>query len=76
MKTERKLPRRDRCFVYSRRASRLHQQQAAIAWNYLSGELESLSQRDIPKFEDLMRAIRHATAVGRRVKVENSSKFW
>ena len=67
MKSEkRKITRRDYCGAISRRMITLTTVEAASAWFHLSGALEGLEKRDIPKFQDLTQAIRRATIFGRR----------
>jgi hypothetical protein len=61
----RSVPRRDRCFLAARRAARLTDHEAQIAWRALVNHLEELSEKDVPKFNDLFRAIRRATTKAR-----------
>jgi len=61
----RKLNRRDRCWLVGRRAARLSEDGAVTAWGILSAYLEhTLSERDVPKFNDLIGVIRTATIEG------------
>ncbi len=53
--------RRDLCFFIGRRANNLTPPQAAEAWFRLARHLESLGERDLPKFHDLAAGIRAAT---------------
>lgn len=59
------MTRRDKCELVGRRAENLNAAQAAVAWWQLSEELRELGDRDVPKFKDLLRAIRKATIKGR-----------
>ncbi len=59
------MTRRDLCHVVGRRARRLTDAQAVHAWRALSTHLEDeLSMTDVPKFRQLLRAIRAATIAG------------
>lgn len=53
--------RRDRCYLFARRAVRLTPPQAAEAWYKLSEMIEELGAKDIPRFNDLLIAFRVAT---------------
>jgi len=55
------MTRRDRCELVGRRAGLLNDGQAATAWKLLALQLESMGDMDIPKFRDLLKAIRGAT---------------
>lgn len=62
MKTHRQLTRRDQCGLIGERASRLSDRQSASAWQHLANHLQNdLCEKDIPKFADLLTAIRTAT---------------
>lgn len=63
----RTLPRRDRVYLAGARARLLSDATAAAAWLDLAGRLEDLGQMDVPKFRDLLRAIRQATITARRM---------
>lgn len=56
-----KLPRRDRCAIVGARMVRLDRAQASMAWRILATAIMDLEHRDIPKFNDIIQAIRHAT---------------
>lgn len=57
-----RAPRRDVLLAAGNRAGRfLEDYQAAVAWRFLAVELRELGDRDLPKFRDLVRAIRRAT---------------
>jgi hypothetical protein len=60
--------RRDMCFSVGRRAGLLNPQQAAVAWAELSRQLEGMGDMDVPKFRDVMDAIRSGTIAGRQVR--------
>lgn len=64
MPAKRKLPRRDRCFLVGKRALQLRRRQAATAWYALAGQLVELGDSDIPKYKNVIRAIRKATILG------------
>ncbi len=53
-------PRRVRCYLVGRRASKLTPPQAVEAWYSLARQLEAMEEKDIPKFLDLLCAIRAA----------------
>ncbi len=59
-----KAPRRDRCYFVGRRAHTLSPPQAAEAWYLLAERVEALGDRDLPKYRDLITAIRDATIHG------------
>ena len=61
------MTRRDRCYLVGRRAKRLEPPQAAIAWDELATLVENFGDRDMPKFDDLLKAIRTATIEGAQV---------
>lgn len=58
--------RRDRCYLIGRRAQRLSPAQAADAWQRLAEKVEGFSLHDVPKFADLLSAVREATVLARR----------
>jgi hypothetical protein len=60
------LTRRDRCYLFARRASRLTPPQAAEAWYALADKVEAMGEMDVPKFNDLLIAFRVATLRGKR----------
>lgn len=65
MEKHRKLCRSDLCWVIGARASRLTGEQAAIAWTHLAGELQQLGESvDMPKFRQLLEAVRASYLVG------------
>lgn len=53
--------RRDYCFFVGLRAAKLNPSLAAVAWNTLARRLEALGDKDVPKFIDLLAAVRAAT---------------
>lgn len=55
------LTRRDRCYLFGRRAARLTPPQAAEAWYALAESVEAFGDKDVPKFNDLLIAFRVAT---------------
>lgn len=55
------MTRRDKCRLVGLRAHRINDAQAARAWKVLAAELEQLGERDLPKFRDVLKAIRTAT---------------
>lgn len=65
MSSKRKIPRRDQCHAAATRAMKLLAHERERAWRHLALELEVLSERDMPKYADLFRAIRQATIKGR-----------
>lgn len=60
-----KCPRRDRIYFVGLRAGKLELTQAAAAWYYLAGRLEGMGDMDVPKYRDLVHAIRSATIAGK-----------
>lgn len=54
------------CHFVGLRASRLTPPQAAEAWYAMSERVESMWNMDVPKFLDLLVAIRSATILGKR----------
>lgn len=66
MNTMKKTPRRDRCYFVGLRAAKLSPLQAARAWAHLAARLESLGKTDLPKFRDLLNAIRDATITAKQ----------
>ncbi len=58
--------RRDRCYLFGRRASRLNSAQATAAWRQLATAFEDMGNFDVPKFNDVLAAYRTATKIGRK----------
>lgn len=58
---KRKIPRRDRIYFVGLRAAKLNRDQAAAAWWNLGSKLLAMDQLDVPKYKDLVTAIRNAT---------------
>lgn len=56
-----KTPRSDRCYAAGVRARKLDETRAIAAWRHLSESLIDLGDHPLPKFENLLRAIRSAT---------------
>jgi len=61
----RHITRRDLLFVAAKRMNRLTNDEAKIAWTELTYRLDKLAEKDVPKFDDLYRAIRGATIMAR-----------
>lgn len=61
----RKIPRRDRCYFVGKRASLLDGRAAMFAWYRMAAMVEGLGEKDLPKFNDLLSAIRNATICGK-----------
>jgi hypothetical protein len=59
------MTRRDLCYLAGKRASKLTPAQAAKAWEHLSVALEALGERDLPKFRDVIQAVRLSAIVGK-----------
>lgn len=66
------MTRRDACYFVGRRAGKLHPVRAAIAWEALARRLEALGDQDIPKFKDLLTAIRQSTIVACQLNAKDS----
>lgn len=62
------MTRRDRCYFVGKRASTLRLRQAALAWYYLAAALEGFGEKDLPKYRDVIGAIRKATIHGKSPK--------
>jgi hypothetical protein len=60
------MTRRDRCYLFGRRAATLTPPQAAEAWYSLAEKVEGFGTMDVPKFNDLLIAIRVATVISKR----------
>lgn len=58
------MTRRDKCVLVGKRASLLDPAQAREAWYQLAILLDGMGEKDIPKFNDLLRAIRLSTIYG------------
>lgn len=67
------MTRRDMCYFIGRRVSHLSGERAEAAWRSLGRQLERLAEKDVPKFLDLLVAIRAATAASKQL-VENQRK--
>lgn len=61
-------PRRDRCELIGRRGKTLSEKHMANAWGLLCQSMVELGERDMPKFEDVLKAIRLATIRARHAK--------
>lgn len=61
--------RRDYVYTVGIRASKLSPEQAHEAWQSLARQLEQMGDKDIPKFWDLLAAIRAATIRAKRTPV-------
>ena len=64
------MTRRDQCYVVGRRAQTLNATEAALAWKALGIQIEDLGKKDMPKYFDLIRAVRAATICGRHLRGE------
>lgn len=60
------IRRNDLCYLVGRRAGLLSGKAAIKAWRELAQRLEDLGERDLPKFQDIVMSIRHATIEGRK----------
>jgi hypothetical protein len=67
------LTRRDRCYLFGRRAGRLTPPQAAEAWYALAGLVEDMGEADVPKFNDLLIAVHVATRKAKSLKTPEHS---
>ncbi|HWY74984.1 MAG TPA: hypothetical protein VN281_05175 [Verrucomicrobiae bacterium] len=70
------MTRRDKCHIAGTQAQRLDEKQSAIAWHLLAGELVELGDADIPKFRQLMMAIRSSTILARRPDAAHRLFTW
>ncbi len=64
------MTRRDRCHLTAKRAQKLTRGESAYAWFVVAAHLEALGDPErtahqVPKFKDLLRAIRKATIAAR-----------
>jgi hypothetical protein len=53
-----RMPRRDWCLLVGNRGQHLNERQAAEAWYRLCRYLWDMGERDVPKYNDLITAIR------------------
>jgi hypothetical protein len=58
--------RRDMCYSVGRRAAALKPQEAAAAWQRLATLLGEMGEKDIPKFKDMLAAVRFANIHGKQ----------
>lgn len=56
------------CFSVGVRASMLTPNQSFKAWQVLAKQIESFGNMDIPKYRDLIKAVRTATIAGKQHK--------
>ena len=63
------MTRRDRCYLLARRGMRLHIVSQAVAWESLCSQLEELGEKDVPKFHDVIHAIRRAIITARKPRL-------
>lgn len=61
-----KCPRRDRIYFVGLRAGKLSARQAATAWFSLARQLEEMGEMDLPKYRNVIDAIRSATIAGKQ----------
>jgi hypothetical protein len=61
------MTRRDQCYLVGRRARTCNIAQCVAAWLDLSQRVEKMGDMDIPKFRDLIRAVRLATIAGKMI---------
>lgn len=66
------LSRRDQCYLAGKRGSLLTKTEAARAWFILAEQIEGYGDIDVPKFRDVITAIRSATI---RSKYHERSKL-
>lgn len=59
-------PRRSIIGCVARRMKTLQLSQAGRAWHSLADELEAMEQKDVPKYADIVRAMRSATIKGKK----------
>ena len=62
------MTRRDQCYLVGRRALTLNPDEAALAWKALASQLEEMGKRDMPKYADLIRAVRASTITGKHLR--------
>lgn len=55
------MTRRDMCYMVGKRGARLTGKRAEKAWECLCRQVEALGEKDMPKYFDLLVAIRAAT---------------
>lgn len=68
------MTRRDVLFLVGKRASKLDAAQSAVAWKTLAGYLrDEAATLDVPKFRDLVGAIRAATIAATAPSASSSS---
>jgi|SRR5688572_17484946 len=60
------LTRRDRCYLIGRRAATCSPDQAVAAWNHLARMVEKFGEKGVPKFNDLLIAVRVATVFAKQ----------
>jgi hypothetical protein len=61
--------RRDRCYLFGRRAKKLTPAQAAEAWMIMADLVERMGEQDVPKFNNILTAVRVATVSARRTQL-------
>lgn len=69
------MTRRDKCWLVGRRAKKINQAiVAAQAWATLAEKIEDMGDMDMPKFNDLLNAVRqshlHAVKLANKVGVK------
>lgn len=69
-------PRREMCELVGRRMKALGSMAAANAWYELGSHVESLGDRDIPKFIDLITAMRAYTIRYQGIASTLKAKGW
>jgi hypothetical protein len=61
------MTRRDMCYFIGKRAGKLNPAQAAKAWEIMARRVEGMGEMDVPKFLNLLVAIRSATIAAKQV---------
>lgn len=64
----RKLRRRDECYLVGLRASKIRGAAAAVAWHLMADHLMALDTKDVPKYKDVLNAVRQATIKVREIQ--------
>lgn len=65
--------RRDACFFVGKRAAMLSTAEACTAWQILSLKVQTMEDMDIPKFRDMLSAVRSSTIIARQHTIKTKA---
>lgn len=67
------MTRRDKCYLVGKRASLLTPDEACTAWQIFSLKVQAMEEMDIPKFRDLIAAVRTSTIISKQHTIKTAA---